>query len=178
MLRRALVTVAAFALAACAALPKPPAPAGDGGFELHGRVAVRYGSDGASGNLAWRHSRESDELLITSFLGQGVARIRRSDGEVQLFAEGREHRAPDAEALTEQVLGWRLPLGGLSDWVQGRPAPGGAAEVRRDAADRVVAFVQDEWKVEYQGFDGRRPSRLRLTRPNLEIKLIVDQWSG
>jgi outer membrane lipoprotein LolB len=178
VLRQVLASVAALALAACAALPKPVSPAGNGGFELQGRVAVRYGSDGASGNLAWRHSADSDELLITSFLGQGVARIRRSGGEVQLFAEGKEHRAPDAEALTEQVLGWRLPLGGLPDWVQGRPAPGGAAEVRRDGADRVVAFVQDQWKVEYQAFEGQRPSRLRLTRPNLEIRLIVDQWSG
>ena len=177
MLRRALIPIAALALAACATLPQPSAPPGEGAFELQGRVAVRYGSDGASGNVAWRHSAENDELLITSFLGQGIARLRRSDGEVRLLADGKEHRAPDAETLTEQVLGWRLPLGGLPDWVQGRPGPG-AADVRRDAAGRIVGFVQDDWKVEYQDFEGARPSRLRLARPNLEIRLIVDRWSG
>jgi outer membrane lipoprotein LolB len=177
VLRQALAPVAVLLLAACAALPKPSAPPAEGAFELHGRVAVRYGSDGASGNIAWRHSADSDDLLITSFLGQGVARIHRSGGEVELVAEGREHRAPDAEALTERVLGWRLPLAGLPDWVQGRPAPGDAAQLRREG-DRVVAFVQDEWRIEYQAFEGARPSRLRLTRPNLEIRLIVDQWSG
>ena len=177
MRRHALVSVAALALAACATLPKPEAPPTEGAFELHGRVAVRYGSDGASGNIAWRHSAQADDLLITSFLGQGVARIRRSDGEVQLVADGKEHRAPDAETLTERVLGWRLPLEGLPDWVQGRPAPGRADQLRREG-ERLVAFVQDDWKVEYQAFDGDRPSRLRLTRPNLEIRLIVDQWSG
>lgn len=176
-MRLALASAAALVLAACAALPKPSAPPGEAGFELHGRVAVRYGSDGASGNIAWRHSGDADDLLITSFLGQGVARIHREGGEVQLVAEGREHRAPDAEALTERVLGWRLPLAGLPDWVQGRPAPGGAAQVRREG-ERVVAFVQDDWTVEYQAFEGARPSRLRLTRPNLEIRLIIDQWSG
>jgi outer membrane lipoprotein LolB len=177
--RHALVLVAALALTACAGLPKPAAAPGQGGFELQGRVAVRYGSDGASGNVAWRHTHDSDELLITSFIGQGIARIRRAGSEVQLLADGKEHRAPDAETLTERVLGWRLPLGGLPDWVQGRPAPGSdAAEVRRDASNRVVAFVQDEWKVEYQDFEGPRPSRLRLSRPNLEIRLIVDQWTG
>jgi outer membrane lipoprotein LolB len=177
MLRPALASVAALVLAACAALPKPSAPPTEGAFELHGRVAVRYGSDGASGNVAWRHSADADDLLITSFLGQGVARIHRSDGQVQLEADGKEHRAPDAETLTERVLGWRLPLEGLPDWVQGRPGAGGAAEVRREG-ERVVAFVQDDWKIEYQAFDGLRPTRLRLTRPNLEIRLIVDQWSG
>jgi len=178
VLRHALVAAAVLALGACASLPKPSAPVSEGGFELQGRVAVRYGSDGASGNVAWRHSRESDEMLITSFIGQGIARIRRSGGEVQLFTDGKEHRAPDAETLTERVLGWRLPLAGLPDWVQGRPAAGGAEDVRRDASGRIVAFVQDQWKIEYQAFEDQRPSRLRLSRPNLEIRLIVDQWSG
>jgi len=175
--RFALASAAVLALAACATLPEPSAPPAEGAFELHGRVAVRYGSDGASGNIAWRHAADSDDLLITSFLGQGVARIHRSDGEVQLVADGKEHRAPDAETLTERVLGWRLPLGGLPDWVQGRPAPGDAAQVRREG-ERIVGFVQDQWNVEYQAFDGARPTRLRLTRPNLEIRLIVDKWSG
>ena len=176
-MRFALASAAVLALAACATLPEPSAPPAEGAFELHGRVAVRYGSDGASGNIAWRHAADSDDLLITSFLGQGVARIHRSDGEVQLVADGKEHRAPDAETLTERVLGWRLPLGGLPDWVQGRPAPGDAAQVRREG-ERIVGFVQDQWNVEYQAFDGARPTRLRLTRPNLEIRLIVDKWSG
>src|SRR5581483_3907940 len=138
-----LASAAVLALAACATLPEPSAPPAEGGFELHGRVAVRYGADGASGNIAWRHSGDADDLLITSFLGQGVARIHRTGGEVQLVAEGKEHRAPDAETLTERVLGWRLPLAGLPDWVQGRPAPGGAAQVRREGG-RLVAFVQDD----------------------------------
>ncbi len=176
-MRFALASAAVLALAACATLPEPSAPPAEDAFELHGRVAVRYGSDGASGNIAWRHAADSDDLLITSFLGQGVARIHRSDGEVQLVADGKEHRAPDAETLTERVLGWRLPLGGLPDWVQGRPAPGDAAQVRREG-ERIVGFVQDQWNVEYQAFDGARPTRLRLTRPNLEIRLIVDKWSG
>jgi outer membrane lipoprotein LolB len=177
VLRPALASAVVLLVAACAALPKPSAPPSEGAFELRGRVAVRYGSDGASGNIAWRHSTDADDLLITSFLGQGVARIHRSGGEVQLDAEGRTHRAPDAETLTERVLGWRLPLEGLPDWVQGRPEPGGIAQVRREG-ERIVGFVQDDWTIEYQAFEGARPSRLRLTRPNLEIRLIVDQWSG
>jgi outer membrane lipoprotein LolB len=174
--RHALLFAAALALAACATLPEPSVPA-KAEFELQGRVSVRYGSDGATGRISWRHSRESDELLITSFLGQGVARLRRRGQEFELFAEGKEYRAPDAESLTERVLGWRLPLGGLSDWVQGRASPQSRAEVQRDASDRVVALLQDDWKIEYQEFDNERPSRLRLTRPGLEIRMIVDQWT-
>lgn len=177
MLHYALALVAALILAACAALPEGPAP-GSGGFELDGRVAVRYGSEGASGRISWRHSTQVDEMLITSFLGQGVARITRQGNEFVLVAEGKEHRAPDAESLTEGVLGWRLPLTGLPDWIQGRPSPGRPSEVRRDAAGRVASLTQDGWQVEYQEFEKDRPSRLRLCRPNLEIRVIVDRWSA
>jgi outer membrane lipoprotein LolB len=173
-LRRAALA-ATFALAACATV-KPSAPP-EGGFELQGRVAVHYGSDGASGRISWRHSPEYDELLIASAIGQGVAKLRRTGSEIELVAQGKEYRAADAESLTERVLGWRLPLGGLSDWVQGRPSPDAPAQVERDANNRIAVLRQDDWKIEYQEYDGDRPSRLRLARPGLEIRMIVDQWS-
>jgi outer membrane lipoprotein LolB len=147
------------------------------GFELVGRVAVRYGSEGASGRIAWRHSPASDELLITSPLGQGIARITRRGGEVKLVtADQKEYEASDAESLTERVLGWRLPLAGLPDWVQGRADPARAAEVTRDARARLSELRQDDWRVEYQEYEGARPSKLRISRADLEIRLVVDQW--
>ena len=150
------------------------------GFELVGRVAVRYGSDGASGasgGIAWRHSSAADELLITSALGQGVARITRRDGKVNLVtADQKEYDAPDAESLTERVLGWRLPLAGLPDWVQGRPDPARPAQFARDAQSRLFELIQDDWRVEYQEYEGARPSKLRISRADLEIRLVVDQW--
>jgi outer membrane lipoprotein LolB len=177
MLGCALFVVATLVLAGCVGI-SPPRTAPEGGFDLQGRVAVRYGDDGASGRISWRHAPESDELLLTSSLGQGVARLRRSGSDFELFARGKEYHATDAESLTERVLGWRLPLGGLADWVQGRPTPDGApAQVQRDADDRIAVLLQDDWKIEYQAYEGGRLSRLRLTRPGLEIRLIVDQWA-
>ena len=46
-------------------------------FDLSGRLAARYGKDGFTGNIAWRHAKSADEMLITSTLGAGVARIVR-----------------------------------------------------------------------------------------------------
>jgi outer membrane lipoprotein LolB len=146
------------------------------GFELFGRVAVRYGNDGASGRIAWRHSGAADELLITSALGQGMARITRRDGEVKLVtAEQNEYRAADAEALTERVLGWRLPLAGLPYWVQGRADSARPAQLTHDAQFRLSELRQDDWRVEYQEYEGARPSKLRISRADLEIRMVVDR---
>jgi outer membrane lipoprotein LolB len=166
-------------LAGCAG-PRLTAPAGDVEFELSGRIAVRYRDDAGSGNIAWRHGARSDEMLLTTPFGQGIARLVRAGDEITLTTQdGREYRAGDAESLTEQVLGFRLPLRGLADWVRGRasgaPAPAPTRQ-RADAAGRLEELEQSGWLVEYQEYAGANPSRLRLTYPGLELRVAVSEW--
>ncbi len=174
---RAFLLVAVLFLSACAEMQfRSPGAASE--FELSGRIAVRFRDDSSSGNFAWRHSAAEDEVLITTPLGQGVARILRAGDAVTLIdAEGREHHATDAEALTEQVLGFRLPLAGLAEWVRARPAPG-PSQIRRDEAGRVVELEQAGWTIGYLGWqqDGRLPTRLRLQYPSLDLRITIAQW--
>jgi outer membrane lipoprotein LolB len=174
VVRSALGFAAAALLAACATLSE--APIRSGGFELSGRVVVHYAKEALSGRIFWRHSDDAEELLITSPLGQGLARITRTRGGFLLVAgDGREYRAADTESLTEEALGWRLPLAGLADWVRGHPSPGSPYETIGGAGRE---FRQDGWRVAYEEIrDGQLP-RLRLTREGLEIRLIVDQWKN
>jgi outer membrane lipoprotein LolB len=151
----------ALALSACAGIERSSIEKPE--FDLSGRIAVRHRDESFSANLAWRHARAGDEMMITSALGQGIARIVRAGGEVILTtAEPREYRAHDAEALTEMVLGFRVPLEGLAQWVRGLPAP--ELEARG-------------WKVEYQERDPQgRPKRLRVTYPGVELRLAISEW--
>ena len=177
MVRFAPAFALAALLGACASLSESGRPL-PGGFELSGRVAVRHGKDAASGRIFWRHSNDADELLITSPLGQGIARLNRKGDQFRLVTGDRkEYRADNAEDLTEQALGWRLPLAGLSDWVQARASPGRPAEMRGDAG-KGLELRQDGWHVAYEEFRGGRPFRMRLTREDLEIRLTVDQWTN
>jgi outer membrane lipoprotein LolB len=171
------------ALAGCATVAPPPPPATEvvEAFHLLGRISVRYGNDGFSGSLDWRHGPDRDEVLILSPLGQGVAQLVRNETGVTLTTSDQQvFRADDAESLTEQVLGWRLPLSGLPHWVQGRPAAGSAAETRRDADGLTDRIVQDGWQVEYAGYKafaaGTLPSRVFMDSPDLRLKLVIDEW--
>jgi len=157
------VVLLAALLAACAQIELKP-PAGALEFSLAGRIAARSGKDAFTGNIAWRHARDGDEMLITTPTGQGVAQIiRQGDAVVLKTSEPREYRAADSEELTERVLGFRLPIEGLAETVQGRPSP---------------ALEKRGWKVEYQEFDDqRRPTRLRLTNAGAEVRLAIHQWN-
>lgn len=171
-----LLALAAAFLAGCAEVAFLVAPQSVE-FELSGRFAVSYRGEANTGNLAWRYSAGAEEVLVTSPLGQGVARIAREGGVVTLTTpEPREYKAADAESLTEKVLGFRLPLAGLADWVRARPAPG-ASGTRYDAEGRLAELEQAGWKVQYLEYDeSKRPSRLRLTYPGVDLRLAITQW--
>lgn len=145
-------------------------------FDLSGRLAVRYGNEAFSGNLAWRHAGSSDELLITSALGAGVARlVREGERTVLTTAEPREYRGRDPEALTQEVLGFRLPVAGLADWVRGRAADGDAKAQYGDDG-RLRSLEQAGWTIEYLEYQEALPSRLRLVYPGIELRLAISQW--
>jgi outer membrane lipoprotein LolB len=177
---RALALAWLFVLGGCVGLEFERA-ADARGFELSGRIAVRYGAEATGGQLRWRHDRDGDEMIISSPLGQGLARIQREGEAVTLTtADGREYRADDAESLTERVLGFRVPLYGLSDWVQGRPSPRaqGTTHAEHDAQGRLAVLEQAGWRIEYLAYaqSPQLPTRLRLTYPALELRLVIAEW--
>lgn len=167
--------------------PGAPLKAPDAGFALDGRISVVYGNQNLSGKIQWSHAPVADEINLASPLGTQVARLQRdADGVTLTDSERNVHRAADAETLTRQRLGWRLPLAGLTDWVRARPASTEPQEVRRDAEGRLELLAESGWRIEYVYDDsGATPSRLprRLfmryikAEEPLEIRLVIDQWS-
>ncbi|MDH4093577.1 MAG: lipoprotein insertase outer membrane protein LolB [Betaproteobacteria bacterium] len=176
-LLRALALAAALAAAGCAELAER-APGERVEFEFTARFAARYGGEAASGQLAWRHDAARDEVLISSPFGQGLARVTRQAGHATLvMADDRRYSAADAETLTEEVLGFRLPLRGLADWVRARPSADAPARIERGPDGQLALLEQQGWRVEYQAFDGGgRPERMRLHYPGLELRLAISQW--
>ncbi|MEW6688423.1 MAG: lipoprotein insertase outer membrane protein LolB [Pseudomonadota bacterium] len=176
-MRSASAAAAVLLVAACAELGFLR-PAGDLEFDLAGRFAVQYRDEAASGSVAWRHAADGDEMLLSSPFGQGLARLVRTREMVTLTtSEGRDASAADAEELTERLLGFRIPLGGLADWVRGRPAAAPPpALVRRDAAGRLAELEQSGWRVEYLEYAAALPARLKLSYPGLELRLAISEW--
>jgi outer membrane lipoprotein LolB len=173
---RAVLVAAAMLIAACASFePKPPA--GPLEFHLTGRLAARYNGESFTGNVTWSHARQGDEMLISSPLGQGVARIvRNAEGVILRTAEPREYRADDAETLTQKVLGFRLPLLGLGDWVRARPSAESPAVTQYNDNGTLKLLEQRGWRIEYLEYEGTRPRLMRLAYPGIELRFAVSEW--
>ena len=140
---------------------------------------MKYGAEAASGKISWQHDAAGDDLLFSTPLGQGVARIVRSDAFARLTTSDQKvYQASDVETLTEQVLGWRLPLAGLPDWVRGRAAASAPAQTRFDSSQRIAELRQSGWLVEFLEYKSENglPALLRLSRQDMELRLVIDQW--
>lgn len=171
-----LAAVLVLFLAGCAQAPLRP-PEGTLEFHVLGRIAARYGAEGFTGSVDWRHARAGDDMLIGTPLGPGVARIVREGEAVQLTtANGRQYDAPDAETLTERVLGFRVPLEGLADWVQGRPSPGSASQTEPFPDGRLRVLQQRDWRVQYLEYEGGRPKLMQLNYPGIQLRLVISEW--
>jgi len=74
------------------------------------------------------------------------------------------------------VLGFRLPLRGLADWVRARPATDAPAQAEYAQDGRLLSLEQHGWRIEYLGYEGGRPTRLKLNYPGLELRLAIGEW--
>ncbi len=172
----ALMPLALFGCASVSPSVRLPADAVQA-FALQGRASVHYGVESLSGQLDWQAGATSDEVLLSSPLGQGIVGIERHEGSVSLIRPGQPTvTAESVEMLTQSELGFRLPLSGLRYWVQARPDPARANRVRLNAAGGVEQIAQDGWVIDYLEFHGNHPRKIHISREDLEIRLVIDQW--
>jgi outer membrane lipoprotein LolB len=184
--KAAFAIAIALALGACATVaPVKPmasvAPQADVDFGIDGRLSARRGDDGLTVGFVWRHDPPADALTITSPLGQSLAELvgdaARNQVEIVL-ADGRRDSAADWPALTTRMLGFSLPVAGLSTWVRGLPHARSPWSVESDRQGRAEVLRQDGWEIVYTYPDdiARRPSRLRLGTAEVEMRIVIDRW--
>ena len=141
---------------------------------------MRRAGDSFSAGIEWRHDAQSDEIIVSGPLGQGLARLTAGGGAALLeTADQKRYVAADMDGLSEQVFGTRLPVAGLGSWVLGRAAFGGAA--RLDAAGRLAGLSERGWVIEYLRYESEAhdalPELLQARREDVEVRLKIDSWS-
>ena len=150
-------------------------------FSIKGRIGVQSEGKGFSGGLTWQHDSLNDDISLYSPLGGQVASIKKNPEKVTLEdGKGNSISAIDAETLTQNTLGWRLPLTGLADWSLGRPASSPIQASTQDEQGRLITLKQDGWEIEYQNYSEQSgyalPSKILLKNEKVSLKLLVEQW--
>jgi len=122
-------------------------------IDLAGRLSVNYQKDGRpeslNGNFAWEQKPGAIDVTLASPLGQTVATINVTPGAATLTQAGQAPRsADDIDGLTQQTLGWPLPVSGLRDWLQGYALDAQGKRFRASPAHSSVT-TQDGWRLRF-----------------------------
>lgn len=158
-------------LAGCATAPDNPPEAVPGPplheFSAVGRISVRQGDRSEHLQFEWRHAPQSDLVVFSTPLGQGLAELGRDAGGAWLTLPGTEpRRAGGLPELTRLVVGVPLPLGMLADWLRGaQPALEGEAEGWHIVILETMPYDQS-----------RLPRRLDIRRGEVELRIVIDGW--
>ncbi len=133
----------------------------------------------ASGRFELRAAGDTTELDISSPFGQTLARARARPGLATIeTADGRKHQAANPQLLTEEFLGWRVPIERLRDWLAGD-----FGQARSADGPGELRAVDSGWQILAQRWQDGRPLQLVLKWPfetvpgswrRVEIRLAVD----
>lgn len=151
-------------------------------FDASGRISARRGSEGVAAHFTWSHAPASDRFDVSTPLGQIVARLSGDPSGVRVERPGESPVAyPDWSALTREVFGVAIPVGGLASWIQAQPVAGAAFDLERDAAGRPLVLRQQGWEIVYAYADAAatNPMRLVMRFPDsepIEVRVVVDRW--
>lgn len=143
---------------------------------MEARLSIRDDQQIHVAQVIWRHLGDTDEILVSSPLGQGVAELRRDAGGAHLLTADRHALTADNwSALGEKVFGALLPLDALPRWIVG-DLPGAVV----DELGRPLRAHPAGWDVEYADYESDRadalPTRIRIQRDKLTIRIKVDAW--
>ncbi len=146
-------------------------------FSLEGRFSLNQKGSNYSGRLSWQHAGANDALVLSSPFGQGMAEITTdSSGARLVTSDGKTYTAPDTTTLTEQVLGYALPLVQLIDWILAR-----GSVVERDPYERPRRIRHESWQINYE-YEGQGalelPNRVFAEHADgLNFRLRIDEWT-
>jgi outer membrane lipoprotein LolB len=190
--RRAFARLGAIAfllLSACSALP----PQTTAERNYAGRFSLAVTRDAGSeeeqhrawsGRFSLAVAPNALTLDLVSPLGSTIARIETDAQEARLLVPDngkvRVERGTDAQALSQKVLGWSLPIEGMPDWVEGHPATARPYRTLPDVEGQN-RFEQDGWTVtvERPG-DAHAGLRLQMDHPaddaspQMALRVVLD----
>lgn len=153
-------------------------------WRLVGRVAVRAGERGGSGQIDWLQQGEDFRITLSAPISRQGWRLSRQDGEVLLEGlEGGPRHSRDAESLLFAATGWQLPVDAMAAWLRGgRAGEGGeggeGGEIEFGADGLPLRLRELGWLIEYREWGGEplRPRRIFASRADASVRLVAERW--
>ncbi len=193
--RGIVIGTLALALAACATAPPKPLGAPNkpawhrrraklarlSDWRLSGRIGVVNGDQGGSGSLIWTEHAPRFSMTFSGPFGVGGFKLYGTPSGLFVDTGDKKFYTADPADYLARRLGGPIPVRSLRYWALGMPAPSKSADVRVDEDGLLRRLVQNGWTIRYDRFSQASgftlPVRLKASRGQVKIKLVIDNWS-
>jgi len=155
------------------------------GWEARGRIAIKAGSEGGSGNLQWQQQGEAASIALSGPFGAGAMQIDWAPTEIVVTDKNGKQEliySGDyaAEIFLSRQLGWDFPGGSARYWLLGVADPAYSSHKSFNEEGWLRQLEQRGWVVTYDRFtdiNGRwMPRKIVLQGGRARIKMIIDDW--
>lgn len=185
------------ALAACSAQkPQPQQPPTEPSaqaqsaaalqrWEVRGKLGVRSPKENGSANLTWQQASGNYRIHLSGPLGAGATMISGSPTGVSL-QRGSDPAviASNPAQLTEEIMGWPLPVSEMFYWVRGLVAPGAVSGEQRNAQGQLLRLQQAGWQLDFGGYQSvgpyQLPTRIKAATNQaagpVSVTVVIKQW--
>ena len=120
-------------------------------WEIKGRLAAKIDSDGGSASFIWQRQGDEHTIELYGPLGSGRVFLKQAGGQASLIDNSSEFFGDSLEDVLFQRVGWLIPFDKLQRWLVGQPQLDAISDQKYDQ-DRLTAFSQAGWRVDYDKF--------------------------
>ncbi|UOO83255.1 outer membrane lipoprotein LolB [Uruburuella testudinis] len=143
-------------------------------FAAQGRLAVKMNEKGSYANFDWTYQNNVQTINVNTPLGNTLGQLCQDRrGVLAVDSKGQVYQAGSAEALSEQLLGFALPVQYLNVWANGQWVRNAPHQVLPDG--RLQQF---EWTISRTLKADGSPRILLLESPKLSLRLVFDQMAA
>ncbi|WP_373698534.1 lipoprotein insertase outer membrane protein LolB [Neisseria dentiae] len=142
-----------------------------GDFAADGRLAVKVNEKGSYANFDWTYQNQVQTINVNTPLGNTLGQLcQDSIGVLAVDSKGKKYQATTAQELSEQLLGFPMPVQYLHIWANGQWVKNAPYQLLPDG--RLQQF---EWTISRSMNENGTPRILLLESPKLTLRLVFDQ---
>ena len=143
-------------------------------FDAEGRLAVKVDEKGYYANFVWQNQPQLEVMSIKTPLGNTVGELCRDSLGVIAASNQETPEAEDAEALSQSLLGFGLPLNHLHFWAQAQVVPDVPFQIQSGGE-----LKQEGWVVNRKASaeNPAVPVLIELFNPKLNVRLFFDDFT-
>ncbi len=153
-----------------------------GRWNMQGVVNLRYRERRWNFNIRWECTHQSSVLDLYTVRGDKLMEFEVTPQQARAKdRRGQSYSEPNGEALALKLLGVRMPIDSLCQWLIGIPDAGGVKpQFELDDQGRLASLIQFGWHIGYQDYRDASnslslPGKLILRKGNIQIIVFATQ---